>query len=45
MKTQEDECIWDKFGEKDVAKLVRLIDRADKLLEKIKENEERKDSK
>lgn len=45
MKTQEDECIWDKFTKEDCMKLVKLVDKADKLLEKIKENEERKDSK
>lgn len=36
---KEDKCIWDKFGEEDVAKLSRLVDKADKLLEKTKADE------
>lgn len=30
---KEDECIWDKFGEADIAKIAALVERADKVLE------------
>ena len=42
MKTQEDECIWDKFTKEDCMKLVKLIDKADALLEKVNKEKEGK---
>jgi len=30
---KEDICIWDKFGEDDIARIVDLVERADKVLE------------
>lgn len=30
---KEDICIWDKFGEDDIARIVNLVERADKVLE------------
>jgi len=30
---KEDECIWDKFGEADIARIAALVERADKVLE------------
>lgn len=30
---KEDECIWDKFSEADIARIAALVERADKVLE------------
>ena len=30
---KEDRCIWDKFGKDDIARIVNLVERVDKVLE------------
>ena len=37
---KEDECIWDKFGEDDIARIAALVERADKVLEEERRTKE-----